>query len=155
MRLAATGPSAELSAWASTAGGKSPVTVTWFQSGAAPGDGSSTSPSPIPQAPKDTDKAPQASIRSDSASADAPSASTLIFNQDTGGACADRYSMRNRAWPELTGSPSVARISTTWPATSEGISFIIFMLSMMQSTSPTLIWEPRCTKAAAPGDGAA
>ena len=81
MRLAPMAPSAEFNAWASTAGGKSPLRVTRGQSGTAPGGGSSTSSPTTPLAPNDTDKAPLASIRSDSASAEAPAASTLIFNQ--------------------------------------------------------------------------
>ena len=63
--------------------------------------------------------------------------------------------MMNSVWPNSTGSPFFTSTDATRPALSDSIWFIIFMASMMQSTSPALTSEPISTNGLAPGAGAA
>src|SRR5690606_15240070 len=59
-----------------------------------------------------------------------------------------------RGWPNSTGSPFCARISTTSPCTSALISFMTFIASRMQSVESGVTRWPTSTYGAASGDAA-
>ena len=63
--------------------------------------------------------------------------------------------MTNSDCPNSTGSPFLTSTDTTFPALSDSIWFIIFIASMMQSTSPGFTSLPISTNGLAPGAGAA
>src|SRR5438128_6158717 len=56
--------------------------------------------------------------------------------------------------PYSTGWPSSTRTLTTSPATSDSISFINFMASIMQTTLPLSTKSPTDTNDSEPGEGA-
>src|SRR6267154_5182354 len=62
-------------------------------------------------------------------------------------------STRKRTWPNSTGCAFCAVTSRTTPATSDSISFMIFIASMMQTTCPTFTREPTFTYGWAAGSG--
>ena len=62
--------------------------------------------------------------------------------------------MRNRPVPVSMAWPSCSNTSATAPARSLLTWFIIFMLSMMHSTSPMATVSPTATKGCSPGAGA-
>ena len=64
------------------------------------------------------------------------------------------YRMRNSAVPDSMARPSSSRTSTISPARSLRTLFIIFMLSMMHSTSPAATLLPMSTNGGSPGAGA-
>ena len=64
------------------------------------------------------------------------------------------YRMRNSAVPDSMARPSSSRTSAIFPARSLRTLFIIFMLSMMHSTSPAATLLPTSTNGGSPGAGA-
>ena len=65
------------------------------------------------------------------------------------------YSILKRICPYSTTLPFVAQMSMISPSSSAVISFMSFMASMMQSTSPFLTLLPTVTKGGSVGDGEA
>ena len=61
--------------------------------------------------------------------------------------------MANKDCPYSTGCPVSTYVRTTSPATSDSISFINFMASMMHRGCPTSTTSPSLTKGGALGDG--
>ena len=59
--------------------------------------------------------------------------------------------MTNKGCPNSTAWPFSQRISLTVPAVSASISFMIFIASMMQIGSPSLIASPTSANGLAPG----
>ena len=57
----------------------------------------------------------------------------------------------NSGWPTSTAWPFSHRMRVILPLQSDSISFMIFIASMMQTGSPSLIVLPSSTKALAPG----
>ena len=68
---------------------------------------------------------------------------------------ADRYTLiPNSRCPYSTGWPFSAKTLATVPPTSEVISFMSFIASMMQSFAPASISSPIVTNGSAVGEGA-
>src|SRR5262249_61432018 len=65
-----------------------------------------------------------------------------------------RGRMAKSGWPYSTGWPLVASRFTTSPQTSDSISFISFMASIMHSTWPACTTSPGFTKGGVLGRGA-
>ena len=61
--------------------------------------------------------------------------------------------MANSGWPYCTVSPFSTRISRTIPQTSAVSSFIIFIISRMQSVCPASTSSPTSTNDGDCGDG--
>src|SRR5690242_10120631 len=65
-----------------------------------------------------------------------------------------RYSMTTRGSPNSTGCPSSTRICVTVPARGDGIWFIVFIASMINSVCPTDTLTPTTMNGLAPGSEA-
>ena len=64
------------------------------------------------------------------------------------------YSIITSGSPNSTGWPSSTRICVTVPARGDGIWFIVFMASMINSVCPTETLAPTSMNGFAPGSGA-